>query len=267
MDRRLALTPLLVLAAASGAADRGPPPSPACADARSVVEMVQSDDHTLAVRLADGSRFRLDLALRCPGIADEPQATLVSPGGWACGRAQEAVVAGPRACPIAHVQRVDARTYASHAMAGARAGQPAVLGNVTVTGERRRGFVGSPSYCVNTNHMRGWSEDAHGLIVEVSPVRSGGHRYYRVELGAGCQGLTDAVHLNLVSRVGNAMVCGFAGDEAIFSGDLAASGVAGAFDTGRRLRDMPDAGRCPVSEVYPLERAEADEVASLRPAS
>lgn len=109
-------------------------------------------------------------------------------------------------------------------MDAARAGTPATLGNVTVTGERRRGFVGSPSYCANVNPMRARSEEAKGLIVEVSPRQSGGNRFYRVELGAGCRGLTDQVHLNLISRVGNAMVCGFAGDVAIFSNDLAGHG-------------------------------------------
>lgn len=102
MDR---LAPV-ALALPVPAADREPAPSPRCADARAVQEVVQGDDHTLALRQADGASFRIDPALRCPAIADEPGVAVVSPSGWACGRAKEAVVAGPRVCPIAHVARM-----------------------------------------------------------------------------------------------------------------------------------------------------------------
>lgn len=268
MDRSAAPSSTLVLAvllaiALPAAAERAPAPSPRCADARSVQEVVQSDDYTLALRTADESRFRVDLAMRCPGIADEPGLKLVSPGGWTCGRAHEAVVAGPRVCPIANVARIDPRTFASHAMAAVRAGSPGVLDSVAVQGKRRRGFVGSPAYCVNTNHMRSWSEDAEGLIVEVSPIRSGGNRYYRVELGAGCRGLQEGAELTLATRVGGAMVCGFAGDEAIFSGD---GGLSRALLPDNTLRAPLDANRCPVSEVYPLDPEAEREVAIVTPA-
>lgn len=277
MERRSLLAPALALALAGSAtaADRGAAPAPHCADARSVREVVQSDDHTLAVRLADESRFRIDLAARCPGIGDAPGARLVSPAGWACGRRNEAVVGGGRACPIAQVARIDAKAFSAHALQARRAPQAGVLDTVTVKGERRRGFVGSPAYCFNTNHLRAWHEDADGIVVEVSPLRSAGHRRYRVELGASCQGLTDAVNLSFRSGVGGAMICGYAGDRAMFQTDLEAYEMASQFEgpigrrsrVGRGVEGLPALVRgCPVAQVYPIESVPRRPVAQVSPA-
>lgn len=281
MDRQVALpfalALALVLTVPAAAGDRGPSPAPNCADARAVQEVVQSDDHTLAVRLADESRYRVDLAVRCPGIADEPDVRLVSPGGWACGRAKEVVVGAARSCPIANVAKIDAKAFSTHALQARRAPAPDVLDSVAVKGERRRGFVGSPSYCFNTNHMRAWHEDADGIVVEVSPLRSAGHRFYRVELGASCQGLTDGAHLGFRSGVGGAMICGYAGDRAMFQTELEASGYDGAFygPIGERSRvgraqqvlgvSLPVDG-CPVAQVYPVDPDTKRAVAALTPA-
>lgn len=278
MDRRarLPFALALVLAVPVAAGDRGPAPAANCADARAMEEVVQSDDHTLAVRLSDESRFRIDLASRCPGLAEEPGVKLVSPAGWACGRPNEAVVAAGRACPIAHVARIDAKAFSTHALQAQRAPRPGVLDTVTVEGERRRGFAGSPAYCFNTNHMRAWHEDADGIVVEVAPLRSGGHRFYRVELGASCQGLTDGAHLSFRSGVGGAMICGYAGDRAMFQTELEASGYSSAFygPIGDRSRvgraqqvlgvSLPLSG-CPVAQVYPVD-PEKKRVAALTPA-
>lgn len=273
----LALSLALVLTLPAAARNRAPAPSPACADARAVAEVVQSDDYTLAVRLADESRFRVDLAMRCPAIADEPGVRLVSPGGWVCGRPNEAVVGAARACPVAHVARIDAKAFSEQALQAQRAGTPAVLDRVAVKGERRRGFTGSPAYCFNTNELRSWHEDPDGIIVEVAPLRSGGHRYYRVELGASCQGLTDAAHLGFRSGVGGAMICGFAGDRAVFTTEQEVAGMSGQFygPIGKRSRvgrmhellgiSAPMAG-CPVAQVYPVDPAKKQPLARLNPA-
>lgn len=264
MDRYAGLALALLLATPALAADRAPPPSANCVDARSVDEVVQSDDYTLAVRLADGSRFRIDLAARCPGIAHEPGVRLVSPAGWVCGRPREAVASGPRACPVAHAMRIDSRTFAAHAVRAQGTRPPGVLDAVTVTARRPRGFLGSPAYCVNVNHMRGWHEDAQGIVVEVSPMRSGGNRFYRVELAGGCQDMTDAAHLTLKSGVGGAMVCGFAGDTAIFRHALEQAGYAGAF--GARAAASGVDGQCAIAEVYPIDPTEERLASSVSPA-
>lgn len=72
--------------------------------------------------------------------------------------------------------------------------------------------------------------------------------------------------MNLVSRVGNAMVCGFAGDVAIFSNDLASTGMAGHFSQGHVPTRTLRPGVCPVSEVFPLERGDGAQVAAVTPA-
>jgi hypothetical protein len=208
-------------------------------------------------------------------MGDAPGARLVSPAGWACGRRGEAVVGAGRACPIAHVARIDAKAFSTHALQARRAPRPDVLDTVTVKGERRRGFVGSPAYCFNTNHMRSWHEDADGIVVEVAPKRSAGHRYYRVELGASCQGLSDAGNLSFRSGVGGAMICGYAGDRAVFQTDLEIYEMAGEFDgpiarrsrVGRGVEGLPGSARgCPVAQVYPIGPEAARAVAALTPA-
>lgn len=242
------------------------PPAASCLDARRVAEVVQADVHTLGVRLDDDSNFRIDLARRCPGVAAAPGVRLVSPGGWVCGRGgDETVQLGALRCPVANVARIDAKAFSTLALQGTRDPDARVLERVEVKGERRRGFAGSPAYCFNTNHLRSWHEDGDGIVVEVSPRRSAGHRYYRVELGASCQGLTDAGHLSFVSGVGGAMICGYAGDRAVFRSDLDVNGMAGVFegpigDRSRVGRGVPGAPTmlalgegCPVAQVYPID--------------
>lgn len=226
---------------------------PGCFDAREVREAVQSDAYTLAVRLDDGARYRVDLGIACPEVTARGDARLVSPGGWICGRSGDHVVAGAQVCPVAFVFPIDAAAFAAHATRDA-AGGTRMLDKVVVTTPRRRGFRGTTAYCLDARWMRGWHEDRNGLVVEVSPKRSGGNRYYRVELEAGCA-RGDAAHgLQLVSKIGGSMICGLPGDVALFSGDLERSGLAGAFTmnpVSHFARSGSDA--CPVALVYPIE--------------
>ena len=60
--------------------------------------------------------------------------------------------------------------------------------------------------------MRGWSEDGSDIIVEVAPKRSGGHRYYRVELASSCGETTSANAVRLMSPTGGTAICGNPGD-------------------------------------------------------
>lgn len=277
MECRAAIALAVAICLPVEAGQRAPAPGPHCADARTVREVVQADEYTLAVRLADESRWRVDLASRCPAIAEEPDVRLVSPAGWVCGRENETVVGAARACPIANVARIDARTFSTHALQATRSPRPGVLDTVTVQGARRRGFTGSPAYCFNTNHLRAWHEDADGIVVEVAPRRSGGHRFYRVELGASCQGLTNAAHLSFRSGVGGAMICGFAGDRAMFQTELEAAGYSGQFygPIGNRSRvgraeqilgvQLPALSGCPVAQVYPIDPAKKRPLAALSP--
>lgn len=253
---------ILVTAAASIPATlvadaRIPRPAAHCLDARDIQEAWQSDDRTLAIRLGDDTRYRLELADECPDATRDGQPRIVSRGGWVCGRNDERLIAGERECAIAGMARIDAREFADHARtAGKGEGEgDETLDTVIVAETRTRGFNGSPSYCLNARHMRGWREDQDGLVVEVSPKRSGSHRYYRVELAGTCPDASYMQHMRLESARGTSVICGHPGDRALF-GDPHPSAVAGAHGAnGVSMSRYALSHRfgCTVSRVYPLE--------------
>jgi hypothetical protein len=227
-------------------------PSSGCFDARQVQQTVQGDAHTLAVRLGDGTRYRVDLGLACPGIAAQADVRLASPSGRVCGRGDEYVLAGGHACPVAFIFPLDAAAFDALAAQGLRAAP--VLGRVVVNAPRHRGFRGDTTHCLDAQWMRGWHEDADGLVVEVSAKRSGGYRYYRVELEAGCDRGDSGHGLRLTSNIGGSMICGSRGDQAVFSSDLERSGFAAAFSRARVSHFARAGGRgCTVAQVYPLD--------------
>ncbi|GAB6194750.1 DUF6491 family protein [Lysobacter xanthus] len=242
--------PLLAAALATAPA-REPAPGPGCFDAREVAEVVQADDYTLGVRLRDESRFRIDLASRCAAVDDAP-ARLVSPGGWICGRpGVEAVQVGERICRVAQARAIDPRGFAALAMARPKATRE--LDRIEVVGTRRRGFTGSPAYCVDTQHLRGWHEDGDGIIVEVGRVHSGGNRFYRLELGGSCQTLASSAHLVLQSGVGQSTVCGYPGDRALIRSEVALGGYEGDIYRPISERSLVTREGCPVTAVYPID--------------
>src|SRR5690606_4641868 len=100
------------------------------------------------------------------------------------------------------------------------------LDRVEVQGHRNwRDIRGTTDYCVDARFLRGWREDDEGLVVEVSPRRHAGHRYYRVETLNECADLASARSIRLVSRSGGAAVCGYPGDKVVLLND-ASSGLA-----------------------------------------
>lgn len=242
--------------AADPAADRAAPPAPYCFDARDVIEARQSDERTIALRLRDESRYRVELADACPDALFAERARLVSAQGWICGSNDEHVEADGRRCALAGLARIDAREYAEHALRSRRAvprSDDPVLDTIRVSARRGRGFGGTTAFCLDTRHMRGWSEDGNDLIVEVSPRRSGGHRYYRVELAGACTEMITMDALQLDSPTGGSAFCGNPGDRAVFSRMGSAGGL---FPTGfdRRVAETSLAAKagCAVSRVYPI---------------
>lgn len=235
-------------------AEQPPPPAPYCFNAREVREARQSDAQTLVVRLNDESRYRIELADACPDALWSGRPQLVSRHGWICGSNEDHVDLGDRHCAVAGLARIDAREYADHAMRSQRLARSdaAVLDAVEVRGQRRRGFAGTTANCLDTRHMRGWREDGRDIVVEMSPRRSGGNRYYRVELGGQCTEMATMHHLRLQSAIGGNVVCGNAGDRAVFFRED--STVADAAPFRRRIHEGGLAARagCPVSLVYPV---------------
>lgn len=237
---------MALLANAATAAGRSPAPAPHCLDARAMREAHQVDARTLAILGENDVRHRIDLAASCPTAAGSGAASLLAREGWVCGGGNEFVRDGQTLCPITAVTTVDAREYARLARTSQASDGTASLGTVEVRGERRRGFGGSSSYCFSPRHMRSWSEDGKGVLVELSPARSGGHRYYRVELGNACPELNAAPQIGFESGLGVGVICGNPGDR-IKVVEQRSETMPGA----PRLMGTARIG-CPISAVYPI---------------
>lgn len=223
-------------------------PAAHCLDARNMQQVVQADAQSVAIRGGDGRAFRITFAAQCPGVLDATNVRLEAPAGWACGSGQERVVLNGVDCAIAAVDVIDDREYAQAARESDRQ-YAATLPTVTVAkkataGAPRHTFQTSPEYCFATRNVRSWSEDPEGVIVETNPRRNGGHRYYRVELGAGC--ILDGAHeIDFVSGFQNGLMCGNPGDRIALAGSSMAGGSGRSFE--QRFARMG----CPVLSVYP----------------
>lgn len=258
--RQTSLFIALMLAAPWATAQSPAASAPVCLDARQVAELQQASSRQLAALERGGQRFRIDLGEDCPGSTGA-RAQLLARGGRVCASEGEAVRIGAATCPIVAVTRVDAREYAGLARAAAVLADDTTttLDTVEVRGERRRGFGGSSSYCFDTRYLRSWSEDSKGMLVEVAPKRSGGHRYYRVELPQSCPDLDAAPAISFRSGVGISLICGNPGDRIVAEG----TGEGVSFDVAEPFPISDDvrqsrfrAGmrfQCTVSAVYPHE--------------
>lgn len=224
-------------------------PAAHCIDGRTITESYQADDRTLAIRGGDGRRHVLALGASCPGILEGEGVQVIGWSGWVCGLDGEVVRSGTRECPVAGTAVIDTRTYAD-LLKRAHADMQ-TLDTVVVTSARQRGFRGTPDYCVANSWMRGWHETPEGIVVEVSPRRSGGHRFYRIETRGSCSMQSGAASMSLVSAMGLGMVCGNAGDHVVFTRDN--TGGMPGLDTFHGAVS-PFGARCEVSQVYPLER-------------
>ena len=232
--------------------DRPAAPSTHCFDARDVEEAVQSDPQTIALRLGDESRYRLELAEACPGALRRDRVKIASRHGWVCGSNEEHVVSGDRQCALSGIAKIDARQFAALALRSNRPAADGVeLDTIEVRSKRRRGFGGTTAYCFDARYLRGWSEDGSDIVVEVSPKRSGGHRYYRVELASSCNETTTANAVRLVSPTGGTAICGNPGDRVMFT-----AGGTGASQSGtlanRFAGSLAVQAGCAIKQVYPI---------------
>ena len=239
-------------------AERPAAPGPGCMDARQVAELRQPSPGRVVLAQADGARFRLHFGADCPGVTGG-DAALLAQDGWVCGTGNEYAQVGTTLCDITAVEAISAAEYASEVRASLRGPDGStVLDTVTVRGERRRGFGGSPSFCLNPRWMRGWSQDGHGLRVEMRPRRAGGHRFYRVELAGACPELTNAPAIRLLSGPNIGLVCGNSGDRVLVHANafrpFDPSGIErDAFHPTGTDRTVALSARhgCPIVAVYP----------------
>ncbi|MGY0798526.1 DUF6491 family protein [Lysobacter sp. A286] len=231
-------------------------PAGNCLDTRLVNEVFQADERTLAVAASDGLRYRLSFADACGDVTTASDAKMLAKDGWMCGTGNEFIAMNDRLCPVDSVARISAAEYAEHARASHTSPDGTVtLSTVKVQGERRRGFAASSNYCINPRYIRGWSEDPEGVVVEMDPRRSGGNRFYRVELTGSCPQLSGGSAMSMRSGMGIGLVCGNPGDT-IQAGTRAFAGgrPPDFLMTGSdRLQILGAKFGCPVRSVYPMD--------------
>jgi len=85
------------------------PPAPHCLDARTVREVFQADERTLAVATGAGLRYRVGLGSDCP--VEGRSARMLAEAGWVCGAGNEFFAVGETlgarfGCPISAVYPV-----------------------------------------------------------------------------------------------------------------------------------------------------------------
>lgn len=237
-----------VLPGSAGAPDRIAPAA-SCLDARDVQQLEQSSPDAIAVRDGRGQAFRIAFSAACPAVNEGRQVRLDAPQGWACGQPGEQVVVDGRHCAIRAVTPIDTRAFSQVARESS-AQYAATLPTVTVTGKadargtRRHTFQGTPEFCFAARHVRSWNEDPKGVVVETNPRRSGGHRYYRLELAGSCTILAGGHTVEFQSGFQNGLICGNPGDRIV----VGSSGIEGDQRAGTPRFARPG---CDVLAVYP----------------
>jgi hypothetical protein len=250
MHFRAACLLAVLCSSAATASDRPPPPAAGCVDARDVVEARHLASDQLLVRTST-QRFRIDLVPGCSPSSSSDHA-LLAPHGWVCGGRpeRELLRVDTERCSVAEVTPLSAKQFAASIRADDATNAALTrLATVEVHAKApdRSRFLRSTDYCFDPRWVRGWSEHAKGIVVTTTARRSGGHTYYRIELGQSCPELSVAQLVSFSSRIGGA-ICGNPGDVALPSrgtpaGGFAAGGIGGESFSSRG---------CPITAVYPV---------------
>jgi hypothetical protein len=227
-------------------------PSPNCMDARGVREMNQVTPDTISLRAADQSTWRVTFTGACPDVMASTNPRILAEDSWVCGTGKERVTTDSANCTVASIAPISSREFAAEARQTDRNGV-ATLAAVTVQ-EEQRTLRGSPSYCFNTRHVRGYADNAKGFTVQTNARRSGGHGEYVVEVGANCRSLVHSPEIQFRSGFGTNMICGNPGDVVVVNQPINAPGESGIpmdRNAGLRKADIGIGDRCDVLAVYP----------------
>lgn len=249
---RIAAAACLLAALAAGEAAGREPPAPGCFDFRTIDGAWLAAPREVLLHTEAGAHGRLRLAEDCPAPPAGEAIGALAPEGWLCPGGQAWIRSGERLCAVASLHPLDAAAFAD-ALREADAAGTATLDPVEVRGrggrEGARGFAGTTQECVDSRHLRGWHSDRDGLVVEVSPMRHAGNRYYRIETADACPHADAADQLRLVSATGLTAVCGHPGDRVVLERGRP-QGVdiptPSMFDTRLAKRG------CDIRRVYPL---------------
>lgn len=260
------LTTLLAVAAAAFAAhadtttsplpgqpDNRVPPAPNCMDARGLREMNQVTPDSISLRAADQSTWRITFAGACPDLMAAPNPRIVAEDSWVCGAGKARVVTETGHCAVATVAPLSQREFAAEARASERNGV-STLAAVNVN-EKKRTLRGSPSYCFDTRHLRGYSENVRGFTVQTNARRSGGFSEYVVEVGANCRALVHSPEIQFRSGFGTSLICGNPGDVVVVNQTVNYPTLDEETfmdrNQGLRRADIGVGDRCDVLAVYP----------------
>src|SRR5690606_15725929 len=190
------------------------PPAPGCIDLQDVSGGWRTGEREFLVRKSEKGGVYLELDPACPVFAEDVALETLAPGGWACPGGHVFVRGGGNTCPVIRMQPLSASELAEALRKPSPNTRAAMtLDRVEVREHHWRDIRGTTDYCVDARFLRGWREDSKGLVVEVSPRRHSGHRYYRVRTVNECADLASARSIRLVSRSGGAAVCGHPGDK------------------------------------------------------
>jgi hypothetical protein len=261
--RALRMFLLLAVAFAGHASESVEPtrqaPAADCLDARAVVDVRYLAPDLLALSTTAG-HWRVALTEACSS-ENSAATSLISPNGWACGGEDEYIRVGGRICGIAAVEALPPADHARllrdsdlRSLAARPDAALATLDPIEVEGKRPRGrgFRGTTEYCFNPRHLLGWSDNRQGLLVETSPRRAGGNRWYQVELEGSCSQLGNMHSVQFHSGVGIGVICGNPGDRVT---GVRGSDAPGDFARPAGSAGMPAAAGCAISAVYPLSRS------------
>ncbi|MEZ0472982.1 hypothetical protein [Luteimonas salinilitoris] len=226
------------------------PPADGCIDLHNITGGWRIGEREILIRSNGQAGARLELDPACPVFVEGVDLETLAPEGWACPSGRLFVRGGENTCPVIQMSTLSASELADALrMRGANMQPSVTLDRVEVQGRHWRDIGGTTDYCVDARFLRGWHKDREGLVVEVSPRRHAGHRYYRVETVNICSDLATAHSIRLVSRNGGAAVCGYPGDKVVLINDSSEGFVQmGGSPTGAFWRG------CEISRVTPFAR-------------
>ena len=191
-------------------------PGPDCIDLQNLSGGWRTGEHELLLRAEGNAGARLELDAACPRFPEGVDLMTVAPDDWACPRSRMYVRGGGITCTVMLMDPLSVSQVAEALrQREERLRRTVDLDRVLVQGRHWRDIRGTTDRCVDARFLRGWYQHADGLVVEVSPRRHSGHRFYLVETVETCSDLHGAHSVDLVARSGGAAVCGRPGDKVV----------------------------------------------------
>lgn len=227
-------------------------PAADCIDLHDLTGGWRTGERDILIRSGEGAGARLELDPACPAFAEGIELETLAPEGWACPGGPVFVRGGDIACPVIRTSALSAPELAEALRMWEANVRPTVaLDKVEVRGQRHwRDRTGTTDYCVDARFLRGWRyNNVEGLVIDVSPRRHAGQRFYRVEMADTCSDLSSDVTIRLESRNGGAAICGHPGDTVVLNNSGSGSTRMGP------PRAAATRGRnCEITRVIPLPR-------------